>query len=275
MARIDTLKNFLVDIADKFRSILGTTEEISHAEYDAKIDEVFEAGKLAERKEYYRNLIKARTLENGALNATHMFSYEHPDYFYPTEDLKINTCSSMFLRFGTWVPYNLKTISLTQRLEDCGIKLDMSKQSGVTSYMFNYTCFTELPEISFIGTYSSTILNYTFDENLYLERIEKLIVKPNATSTHGFRKCTALTSMILEVINGGKIKGTWDFSYTKLDPPSMKSIILCLFDYSGTSEEGMYSILFPEPCWEALEADSTAPDGGTWENYVIKLGYLK
>lgn len=45
MARIDTLKNFLVDIADKFRSILGTTEEISHAEYDAKIDEVFETGK--------------------------------------------------------------------------------------------------------------------------------------------------------------------------------------------------------------------------------------
>ena len=44
MARIDTLKNFLTDIADKFRAKLGTTELINHADYDVKIDEVYDKG---------------------------------------------------------------------------------------------------------------------------------------------------------------------------------------------------------------------------------------
>lgn len=44
MARIDTLKNFLTDIADKFRAKLGTTELINHADYDNKIDEVYDKG---------------------------------------------------------------------------------------------------------------------------------------------------------------------------------------------------------------------------------------
>ena len=44
MARIDTLQNFLTDIADKFRTKLGTTSEIIHSEYDTKIDEVYDKG---------------------------------------------------------------------------------------------------------------------------------------------------------------------------------------------------------------------------------------
>lgn len=44
MARIDTLNNFLLDIANKFRDKLGITGKIEHIDYDTKIDEVYEAG---------------------------------------------------------------------------------------------------------------------------------------------------------------------------------------------------------------------------------------
>lgn len=44
MARVDTLQNFLTDIADKLREKLGTTGIIEHADYDTKIDEAYEAG---------------------------------------------------------------------------------------------------------------------------------------------------------------------------------------------------------------------------------------
>lgn len=55
MARIDTLKNFLTDIADKFRAVLGTTDAIPHSEYDTKIDEVYEVGKQAEYDRFWDN----------------------------------------------------------------------------------------------------------------------------------------------------------------------------------------------------------------------------
>ena len=54
----------------------------------------------------------------------------------------------------------------------------------------------------------------------------------------------------------------------------MKSIISCLKDYSGTDSEDLYSVLFTDDCWNNLEADSTAPDGGTWRTYVDNLGWL-
>ena len=53
MARIDTLNNFLADISDKFREKLGITGKIIHAEYDVKIDDVYEAGKTAEYERFW------------------------------------------------------------------------------------------------------------------------------------------------------------------------------------------------------------------------------
>lgn len=53
MARIDTLNNFLTDIADNLRKHLGTTDVISHSDYDTKIDEVYDAGKQAEYDNFW------------------------------------------------------------------------------------------------------------------------------------------------------------------------------------------------------------------------------
>ena len=52
MARVDNLKNFLFDIAEKLREKLKTTDAIVHAEYDTKIDEVFDAGYEKARYDY-------------------------------------------------------------------------------------------------------------------------------------------------------------------------------------------------------------------------------
>lgn len=233
--------------------------------------ETFESGKKAQNAEWWDGFIKGRT-NNNRLVASYMFQNFDPDNFYPTKDLYPYTITNMFTRFGY---YQKKTVDLKKRLEDCGVKLDFSvRHSGVTSYAFSSTWITTLPEISFTSTSSSTKLNYTFDGSSYLETIEKLVVKPNTTSSYAFRGCTSLTHIILEVIDDGKIKGTWDFSYSPLDIESMKSIIAVLYDYSGTDENLTYSILFTDDCWANLEADSTSPTGTTWKKYVEDLGWL-
>jgi hypothetical protein len=53
----------------------------------------------------------------------------------------------------------------------------------------------------------------------------------------------------------------------------MKNIISCLNNYSGTSNEYTYRVVFTDDCWAALEADSIAPTGTTWADYVNSLGW--
>lgn len=238
-----------------------------------KIPDVYEAGKTAQRKEHWRTFIASRTQDDGYVGGSHMFSYDHPDNFYPTEDIKPSTVSNMFLQFGMYNGDKVKPISLKQRLEECGVKLDLSNQTGVNSYMFNNTCFTELPEIAFTNYGSTSKLNYTFDASKYLERIEKLKLKNGATEVSAFRNCTALTDMVLEVVNDGKIKGSWDFHYSPLDAESAKSIIKHLYNYSGTDEDLTYTLSMHDSTWTALNESEAPPAGETWQQYVNSLGY--
>jgi hypothetical protein len=53
----------------------------------------------------------------------------------------------------------------------------------------------------------------------------------------------------------------------------MKNIISCLKDYSGTEKEYVNKLTFNAERWTALEADSKAPDGNTWREYVFNLGW--
>lgn len=85
-----------------------------------------------------------------------------------------------------------------------------------------------------------------------------------------FTDCTQLKNLTVE----GDILSNFDLSYSPLTPESMKSVISCLKKYAGTSNEFAYTVSFTGACWAALEADSTAPDGGTWADYVEKLGWL-
>jgi hypothetical protein len=103
-----------------------------------------------------------------------------------------------------------------------------------------------------------------------LTDIEKLIVSENTPFNTGFLRAGNLQNVIFE----GVIATTLTLSGLKLlSPVSMKSAISCLKNYSGTDKELAYTISFSDDCWVNLEADSTAPNGGTWKDYVLSLGW--
>lgn len=102
-----------------------------------------------------------------------------------------------------------------------------------------------------------------------LQSFGGVTVDKSCVYNSAFNKCYALTDVNIN----GTIGASISFQYSPLSPESMKRIIGCLYNYSGTSNEFRYTVSFTDECWAALEADSTSPTGTTWEQYVVDLGW--
>ena len=94
MARVDTLKNFLKDIADKFREKLGNTETIAHAEYDTKIDEVYNKGIESEYDRFWDEFQDRGERTN--YNFAFYNEYWNDGIFNPKYDIEVTHCERMF-----------------------------------------------------------------------------------------------------------------------------------------------------------------------------------
>lgn len=113
---------------------------------------------------------------------------------------------------------------------------------------------------------ANTGLTRCFSQCTALETIRKLTVTEDVSySSDCFAKCTSLTNVTFE----GVIGNTISFADSPLSVDSMISIISCLKNIGDHS----CTITFSPTCWDALEADSSSPDGGTWKNYVESLGW--
>lgn len=113
-----------------------------------------------------------------------------------------------------------------------------------------------------------------FENATKLSEIPLLKLKDDGSNNlnRNFNGCEALTTINFE----GKIGRDVSFADCPLSVESLKNIIGHLKDYStDESNKGKYTVTFNESCWGKLEASGTAPDGDTWGNYVIKLGWLK
>lgn len=119
-------------------------------------------------------------------------------------------------------------------------------------------------------TVRSTQSKHCFYNDTKLHTIRKLIVIDTVTFDNWFDHATALNHITIE----GEIGNSINFQYCPLTVESMKNIITHLVNYAGTDKDGVYTVKFTTACWTALEADSTAPDGGTWEDHVLNLGWL-
>lgn len=184
--------------------------------------------------------------------------------FKPKYDL-IATDSATFMFCTSAIRGNLGEI-----LEELGVKLDTTGCTAM-SYMFRTAQFTVLPTID---CRACSALTYLFANMPYLTTIEKWILP--TTSSQNFASAFLSTDKLTDI---NEIEGTFiasiDFSSSPLSVATMKRIIGHLKNFSGTNKDGANSIKFPADRWEALEADSSAPDGGTWEAYVLNLGWTK
>lgn len=95
MARTDTLKNFLTDIADKFREKLGIEGVINHSDYDTKIDDVYDKGvsdgKEDEKNDFVNNYIDSK---NGEFS--YAFYRWTDDFYKPTKNIVASVVDSMY-----------------------------------------------------------------------------------------------------------------------------------------------------------------------------------
>ena len=105
--------------------------------------------------------------------------------------------------------------------------------------------------------------------------LNNLTIKVSEKCTN-FSSAFAYTNMLtnLTFTEDSVIAATIQLQQSPLTVESMKSVIGALKNYAGTDKEGTCQVKFSDSCWAKLEADSIAPDGGTWQNYVIStLGW--
>lgn len=185
------------------------------------------------------------------------------DTFKPKYDMtNLTSATFMFCNSGI-------RASLADILDECGVEWSLTGCTSIT-YCFRTSQFTELPTVD--GS-SATSWGYLFADMSYLKTIQKLVF-PSSTTATTFSNAFYRT-IALENINEieGTIKRTIDFQHSPLNVATMKRIIEHLENYSGTSSSGTNILTFNADCWTRLEADSSAPDGGTWSEYVQNLGW--
>jgi hypothetical protein len=211
------------DIADEIRAKTDTTEEMYPSQMAGKIGEVYEAGKKSEYDTFWDTF-----QENGKRKSYNRgfagFGFDATN-FYPKYDIK--PMGDAQYMFYDW-EYDRHNINLKERLEECGVALDLSGCKKAT-HMFGYGNFTEIPTCDFTGiTESSTTHAFAYCQKLV--SIEKVVINDTASFSSWFDKCNALENIRFEGAIGKDINFQWS---TKLTHDSLMSIINALKDYSG------------------------------------------
>ena len=227
-----------------------------------RMPEVYESGQKSEYDRFW-DIFQ----DNG--NRTH-YSYGFggrgwtEETFKPKYDITPTESPSLFYASGNF--------DLVKALDEAGVKLDLSKSINVNA-LFAWAQITHIGEID-ITAAREDATNNMFSSCSDLTSIDKLILRSDGSQSFGtgpFTGCAALKNITIEGIIGNSIS----FQYSPLTTASMKSIITHLANYEGTDNEGTCTVTFSDACWTALEADSAAPDGGTWKSYVNDvLGWL-
>jgi hypothetical protein len=164
---------------------------------------------------------------------------------------------------------NGNTLDLIDQLEAQNVILDTSGATNLQE-MFRYNGFTRIPEINTVGCSSLPNLLYYPPRLWYIENI---VLRDDGSQT--IDTMTTGASALTHLRISGTIGNNANFSANPLDADSMKSVITHLKDYAGTADAGKKTVKFTDACWTALEADSVAPDGNTWRDYVeTTLGWL-
>lgn len=186
------------------------------------------------------------------------------NYWCPIHDINPIEGSMMF--------YNATSnLGLPEMCEKAGInQIDWSKVQTFNQ-VFSYA---KIPDIGVIDTRGSRSMSSILASS-YVQKAHLILKEDGSQGAHSgaFTNATKLTDLTIE----GKIGDTVNLSTcTNLSTDSMKSVIMALLDWR-VEDDTMVDALtcgFSTNQWETLEASGKAPDGGTWEDYVISKGWL-
>ena len=114
-----------------------------------------------------------------------------------------------------------------------------------------------------------TRLDSTFLNNYSLETLCMFELPETCLINGGFQYCTNLKHLRITGVIGGQML---NLSWSPLTTDSMKSVILCLKNHSGTEKAYTCTVQFSPACWAALEEEGdTAPGGISWRRYVTEI----
>ena len=179
------------------------------------------------------------------------------NYWTPIYDINPTNVSMMFYGFTS-------DLGLPEVCERAGIKMDWSKVVAF-SQPFSYSA---IPDVGVIDTTGAKNLGSI----LMYAPVKKAHFILKSDGSQGFNGAFTGADNLTDLTIEGAIGQSFPIP-SPLTPESMISVITHLVNYAGTENEFVNKISFPDDCWEALESHSTAPDGGSWKDYVEKLGW--
>ena len=254
----------LTSIADNIREKTGKTDSISPDDMASGVNEVYESGKTAQNNEWWDAYL-AQMRAGRPNNYLFAGSGWNGNTFYPNQDIIVTeNAQGLFNRFS-WNS-NVPIIDLAQRLEECGVILDFSQAAGISS-IFEHCWVTRLPLLNFNST-KFVALSSIFANAKYLQTIDEFIIRNDGSNTFSksFDGCTALKNITITGVIGRNIS----FSNCPLTVKSMKSIIFCLKNYagitddSGNSLEHSQTLTLKASCVTELEASEFTDEDKEW-----------
>ena len=264
--RLDMAEGGTVDYAPYHETFVAGRTEGYNAGKEAGLEEGFDNGKAVGIQTEYDRFWDAYELACIRNGPGYQCAFGGPgwndDTFWPKRDIYPGGGYSVNRMFA-----QSRITDLAQRLKECGVVLDTSRAQYFDD-VFNQSYITHIPVMDCSKAIS---LSMTFSRMHAAHTIDKIIINEATTFPNTFIASSVLTNITFEGIIGQDI----NFSWSPLSVASMKSVITHLKNYSGTADAGKKTVKFTDACWVALEADSTAPDGNTWRDYVeTTLGWL-
>lgn len=210
---------------------------------------VFDAGSTALEDRFFANRISFA----GAFMQSDFTGYEFHKTLYPKESIE-----RMFYGYGgTELPKGI----------DCS-QLDCSKSSSY--YRFAFQWANKLKKIPDIGIPAIPYYTNTYCDCKELEEIEIIRCNKNTVFQNPFNNCPKLTTFRID----GEIGTDFDCTQIPVSPETMKSVLEHLYDYTGTTSDHKYSVLFTMSCWAAFDKKYPNYSGLSGEDYANSKGWL-
>jgi hypothetical protein len=217
------LREYLSNLANKFRSILGTTEKINAQHFPDKVVEVWEAGKQAEYDRFWDNI--QADLNNKKIGYSYLFAggYWNDTTFKPKYDI-VGGATNLDGTFMRSYITDLKAI-----LERENKVIDFSNNTYITD-LFRSSTITHIPALKFTN---SPNLQHIFNGCKNLHTIDELDIGEKVTYIYYlFNNCSALENVVFKGVlncNGVSVNTS-----PKLTKNSLLSLLAILKDNSTT-----------------------------------------
>ena len=258
-----------VGACNVIREKTGSSDAVKSGEMADKIKAVFEAGKASSGFDDGFN--EGQNTEHMAFWDTFTNNGKRTNYnnaFYcdcdavgwnknnlkPPYQLKPTTCTQMFNHLS-WNDKNAAP-TITPDMVDfskCTLAYRTFRNAYISRLVVDFSSLTKMEH------------TFTTDNNGWMPDTTIKVTEKLTTTDNPFMHNVYGATFTDDSVIACSIS----FSYcTKMTVAQAKSIINALKDFSGTDKEYACTVKLPSALWEALDNESTAPNGGSWKDYV-------